>query len=91
MAKYSLSDEVLSSSGSGMESSSGGSSLSMYVLVLLILVLLSGINIVLRTRSDTPIMMMSNYDEKPKTHLKDDELSIDELIDEVTLEAELID
>ena len=89
---YSLSDEVIFySSGSGMESSSGGSSLSMYVLVLLILVLLSGINIVLRARSDTPIMMMSDLDEKPKTHLKDDELSIDELIDEVTLEAELID
>ena len=89
---YSLSDEVLFySSGSGMESSSGGSSLSMYVLVLLILVLLSGINIVLRARSDTPIMMKSGLDEKPKTHLKDDELSIDELIDEVTLEAELID
>ena len=89
---YSLSDEVLFySSGSGMESSSGGSSLSMYVLVLLILVLLSGINIVLRTRSDTPIMMISEVDNKPKTHLKDDELSIDELIDEVTLEAELID
>ena len=89
---YSLSDEVLFySSGSGMESSSGGSSLSMYVLVLLILVLLSGINIVLRTRSDTPIMMISEVDNKPKIHPKDDELSIDELIDEVTLEAELID
>lgn len=89
---YSLSDEVLFySSGSGIESSSGGSSLSMYVLVMLILVLLSGINIVLRTRSDTPIMMISEVDKKPKTNLKDDELSIDELIDEVTLEAELID
>lgn len=89
---YSLSDEVIFySSGSGIESSSNGSSLSMYVLVLLILVLLSGINVVLRTRSDTPIMMMSEVDDNAKNHLKDDELSIDELIDEVTLEAELID
>ena len=46
----------------------------------------------IRTKSEEPIQMLSDskYSNLP-TVLRDDELSIDELIDEVTLEAELID
>ena len=59
---------------------------------MILFALISGLMVFIRTKSEEPIQMVSDskYSNLPKS-LPDDELSIDELIDEVTLEAELID
>ena len=90
---YSLSDSVIFySSGLGSQDESSGFGIDIYLAGLILFALISGLMVFIRTRSEEPIQMVSDskYSNLPKS-LPDDELSIDELIDEVTLEAELID
>ena len=90
---YSLSDSVIFySSGLGSQDESSGLGIDIYLAGLILFALISGLMVFIRTRSEEPIQMVSDskYSNLPKS-LPDDELSIDELIDEVTLEAELID